>query len=113
MKEEYIDYLDDIQKSAEKIRDFTQNIDFDRFAEDEKTSDAVIRNFEIIGEASKKIPEEIQDKNPELPWSQMAGMRDKLIHGYTDVDLEIVWKTAKDEIPELLKELRKLRSDAE
>ena len=66
--------------------------------------DAVIRNFEIIGEATKKISKQFIQSHPEIPWQDMAGMRDKLIHDYLDVDLEVVWKTVEADLP-LLKDL--------
>lgn len=91
---EHIDYLEDILDSILKIEMFIQNQKFEDFAGDEKTQFAVIRALEIIGEASKKIPESVRQNFPNVPWSIMAGMRDKLIHDYFGVDIEVVWKTA-------------------
>jgi uncharacterized protein with HEPN domain len=73
------------------------------FSEDFLTQDAVIRQLEIIGEATKRISKEFRSENPHIPWSDMAGMRDILIHDYIDVDVDIVWKTASESIPELKK----------
>ena len=100
-KRVYIDFLNDILESIEKIEKFTEDMDIHHFKKDDKTSYAVLRAFEIIGEASKEIPPEIKEKYTELPWKEMAGMRDKLIHAYFGVNLEVVWKTIQEEIPVL------------
>lgn len=70
--------------------------------------DAVVRQLEIIGEATKRITKDFRNNNPEIPWADMAGMRDILIHDYIDVDLDIVWKTASESIPKLKTLLEKL-----
>ena len=101
MPEKYLIYLRDINESIESIKEFIQNMNFDQFVNDDKTSSAVIRKLEIIGEASKKIPEEIKNKYPEIPWKDIAGMRDKLIHAYSKVDLSLVWKTIHKRLSEL------------
>ena len=72
---------------------------YEAFAKDRKTVDATVRNFEIIGEATKHIPERIRKEYPKVPWKDMAGMRDKLIHGYFGVKLDVVWKTIKERLP--------------
>ena len=100
-KRVYIDYLNDILDSILKIEQFTKDMEFNHFKDDVKTSYAVIRAFEIIGEAAKEIPMEIRDKYSDLPWKEMASMRDKLIHAYFGVNLEVVWKTVHEDIPSL------------
>ena len=74
-------------------------MNFDDFVKDKKTVNAVIRSLEVMGEAVKKIPKEIRDKYPDIPWKYIAGMRDKLIHEYHGVDLTIVWEVIEKEIP--------------
>lgn len=106
-----LDYLEDMILAAEKIKRFTEGLDRDAFVEDEKTVDAVLRNLEVIGEASKLIPQERRERHPNIPWSAMAGMRDKLIHGYATVDLDIVWTTVVEDLPELRAQLNELKND--
>ncbi len=74
---------------------------FDSFITDRKTVNAVIRSMEVIGEAAKNVPESLRKKYPAVPWKKMAGMRDKLIHEYSGVDLETVWKTATEDLPSI------------
>ena len=104
----FIDYLEDILDSILKIFKFTKGVSEEKFFQDEKTAYAVIRSLEIIGEASKKIPGNIRTKYPKLPWREMAGMRDKLIHDYIGVDLAVVWKTIQEDIPEMEEDIRKI-----
>jgi uncharacterized protein with HEPN domain len=101
MTHDYLDYFEDIGNSIQEIDDFTTNISFAEFIKDKKTVNAVIRSLEVIGEAAKRIPDEIRAKYPDIPWKRMTGMRDKLIHEYSGVDLEIVWTVAKEELPQL------------
>jgi len=108
MKRDYRLYIDDILEAVEKIEKYVEKLTFDDFAQDGKTIDAVIRNFEIIGEAGKEIPEEIKAKYPDIPWREMAGMRDKLIHAYFGVNLEVVWQTIMHRLPELKKKIEKI-----
>ncbi|MEM3387549.1 MAG: DUF86 domain-containing protein [Nitrososphaerales archaeon] len=100
-KRDYRDYLKDIIDSINDIEDFTKNMNFEEFAKDKKTINAVVRGIEVIGEAAKHIPRSIRDKYPSIPWKKMAGMRDKMIHEYFGVDIKILWKTIKKDIPQL------------
>lgn len=100
-KRDYRDYFKDILDSIDDIEDFIRDMDFEAFRRDKKTIYAVVRCIEVIGEATKNIPRAIRDKHRELPWRKMAGMRDKLIHEYFGIDVEILWKTVKDDIPPL------------
>ncbi len=99
MKRNYKIYLEDILSSIKSIEDFTSTLTFESFSQDDKTSSAVVRKFEIIGEAVKQIPNDIKDQYPHIPWREMAGMRDRLIHFYMGVDLQIIWETIKKRLP--------------
>ena len=101
MTRDYSDYINDIANSIDEIEEFIGDIDFDTFSDDKKTINAVIRSLEVMGEAVTKIPSDIRDKYPNIPWTRMAGMRNKLIHEYFGVDLEIVWTVCTEEIPPL------------
>ena len=111
MKREYLDYVQDILDSMNDVEAFTRGMDFPEFEQDRKTTNAVVRSLEIIGEAAKKIPDEIKEKYGNIPWKNIAGMRDKLIHEYFGVDEEIVWKVAREEIPALKSSVQKLFAD--
>lgn len=98
-------YLNDILLSIGKIQKYVKNFTFDEFVKDDKTVDAVIRNFSIIGEAGTRIPEDIQEKYSQLPWHEIIGMRNKVVHEYFGLNEEILWKTIQDDLPRLKKEL--------
>ena len=101
MKREHIFFIKDILDAIEKIEQFVGDMGFEEFVQDDKTSSAVVRKLEIIGEATKNMPLTIRKKYSMLPWSSMAKMRDRLVHGYFVVDHEIVWKVVKEELPAL------------
>src|SRR5688572_17499758 len=94
-----VEYLMDIQGAAEKAVTFLGSLSQDEFTADEKTVFAVVRALEIIGEATRKIPTEVKQRFPQVPWRSMSGIRDKLIHDYFTADAEIIWKTVKDDLP--------------
>ena len=98
-KREPVEFLSDIFESANRIRDYIADMTYEDFLGDLKTRDAVLRNLEVIGEASKYVDDEYRAQYPEIPWKEMAGMRDKLIHQYFGVNFEIVWAIIKDELP--------------
>lgn len=95
----YIDYLADIVGAIDDIALFVQGLDEATFATDRKTVYAVTRALEIIGEAAKRIPAEVQRRYPEVPWRLMARTRDRIIHGYDIVDTAIVWQTLVTDLP--------------
>ena len=99
-------YLEHILDRASKIIEFTSGLSESDFLKDEKTQSAVIRELEVIGEASKRISEEYKNSKPEIPWKLMAGMRDVLIHDYEGVDALTVWDTIKNNIPVLINQLK-------
>ncbi len=100
------DYLEDILDALSKVTKFIEGMTFDQFSTDDKTAFAVIRALEIIGEATKHIPEQVRESYPKLPWREMAGIRDKLIHDYFGVNIKVVWKTATEDLPELEPKIR-------
>ena len=103
-------YLTDILNAIRNIEKYTKKISFTKFCNNQLIMDAVIRNLEIIGEATKHISNEIKVKHHDIPWKAMAGMRDKVAHEYFGVDNEIIWKTIKISLPSLKKMLKMIKS---
>lgn len=111
MKRDYKLFLQDILNACEYIQEFVKDVDFDLFQDDEKTSSAVIRKFEIIGEAAKNIPDFIKENYPCIAWKDMAGMRDRLIHGYFGIDYFIVWDTIESDVPKIISIVTQILND--
>jgi uncharacterized protein with HEPN domain len=88
--------LQDIEESIKKIKIYTSGMSFESFQNDDKTIDAVIRNFEIIGEAANRIPDEVKDKFNEVNWHRIRGFRNRIVHDYMGVDLEIIWEIIEE-----------------
>ena len=101
-------YLKDIKVAIISIEEFIEGLDFEQFKLDDKTSSAVIRKFEIIGEATKNIPDAFRKQYPQIPWKDITGMQDKLIHAYSEVDLKLVWTTIHQRLPDLKSIIEKL-----
>jgi len=97
---EFILYLEDMHQSMQRIEEYLGDLDFKKFKMTYMVVDAIIRNFEIIGEASKNIPTEIQNKYPEIPWRKMYGLRNLIAHEYFGIDYEMIWQIAKNNLPQ-------------
>ena len=100
--------LEDIVDSLESIFDYVKDLDAASWDTDRKTIDAVIRNIEIIGEAAAHIPEDVREGHPDIPWHQMIGMRNVLIHEYFGVDTDVLWQTIQNDLPILYNEIKKI-----
>ncbi len=101
-------FLTHILENIVSVEENIRGVDFITFLKDIKTRDAVVREIEIIGEAVKNLPMEFRGKHPEIPWQDIADMRNKIVHEYFDIDWDIVWKTIKEDLPELETQIKKL-----
>lgn len=102
---EYILYLEDMLLSMDRIQEYLGKNDFQNFRDNSMLVDAIVRNFEIIGEASKNIPIEIRNKYPQIPWSKMYSLRNLISHEYFGIDYEMLWEIAKKNLPDNRKDL--------
>jgi len=110
MPRDYRAYFRDILEAIRKIKRYTENINFEEFADNELIQDGVVRNLEIIGEAVKNIPEDVKRDNPDVEWRKIAGLRDILIHAYFGVDVEVVWDIVKNKVPKLKEKIENILS---
>ena len=108
MSRDYGLHLDDMLIALEKVLRFTQGVDLARFVDDERTFDAVVRNLEIIGEAAKRIPAEVQASYPDVEWRSIAGLRDIVAHEYFGIDEDILWDIIEHQVPDLLTHVRQI-----
>jgi len=107
MVKDDLTYIEHILDCIRKIKEFSEGFSFKEFSKNELVQDAIIRNIEVIGEVSKKISTDTKQVNLDIPWKEIAGMRDKLIHDYLGVDNEVVWKTIQEDVPMLERQIKK------
>lgn len=100
--------LEDILESSRKILLYTDDLSFEQFLADDKTIDAVIRNFEIIGEAANRLPEEIREQYPSIDWSRIRGFRNRIVHDYMGIDYKIVWLIKGSFLPQLMQDVKRI-----
>jgi uncharacterized protein with HEPN domain len=108
MKKDEQEYLKHILECLESIEAYTKGIDLVNFLSDEKTQDAVLRKFEVIGEATKQLPQEFRKDLAHISWKDACGMRDMIIHHYFDLDMELIWRTIQEDLPPFKKDIQKL-----
>lgn len=108
MKKDPLIFISHIEESINNIENFIKNISEEKFLKDKLRQSAVVREIEIIGEATKNLPEEFTKKYTNIPWKDIAGMRDKIIHHYFGLDLEEIWKVIKEDIPKLKDEINEI-----
>ena len=99
MSDEFLDFVEDILDAMDKAETLMEGVSFEQFEADFRINFAVVRALEIIGEAAKRLPDDLRTKYPDVPWRGRAGMRDRIIHGYDNVDLQIVWDVVQRDIP--------------
>ena len=97
--------IEDMRAAISKIARYTAGVERAEFLTDDKTVDAVVRNIAILGEASKQVPDEFKASHPTLPWAQMAGLRNRIVHDYAGVDLELIWEIVQSSLPQLSRQL--------
>lgn len=102
--------IQDILESIEKIKRYTEMMSFEQFLNDDKTNDAVIRNFEIIGEAANRMPETIKDTYQKINWHRIRGFRNRIVHDYMGVDYEIVWDIIQNNLDDLYKQIYDIKN---
>ena len=113
MNNEFLDYVEDILDAMDKVEILLQDVTREQFEADFRINFAAVRALEIIGEATKRLPMALRDQYPHIPWKDMAGMRDRMVHGYDAVNLKIVWKTVKQRIPTVKPQIRRILADYE
>lgn len=102
------EFVNDIKEAMGRIISYIDKMSYEQFLQDIKTQDAVVRNLETIGEATKNLCNDFKEKYKLMPWKKLAGSRDKLIHDYFGVNYDIVWVIAKEELPELMRQVDKI-----
>jgi len=100
--------IDDMLEAIGRIEQYTKNISFDNFSNDQKTIDAVVRNLEIIGEAANRLPEEFKEKHSDVEWYKIVGLRHRIVHEYFGIDIQIIWQILNNDLPVLRKDLSRI-----
>lgn len=104
-------FLEDIALSIEKIEAYTKDVpSLEEFSARSMVVDAVLKNLEVIGEAARRIPDSVKEKYPDIPWNRVVGLRNVIVHGYFAVDLAIIWKIIKEQLPELKRKIEVIRN---
>ncbi len=111
MSNEFLDYIEDILDAMDKAKILVKDVTFDQFQSDFRIHFAVVRALEIIGEATKRLPLDVRQKYPDISWRGMAGMRDRISHGYDRVDMKIVWDVVQHDIPEIEPQIQQILAD--
>ncbi len=107
----FLDYLNDILENIADIREFTSGLTRESFSVDKKTMKAVVRSLEVIGEAANKLPEHVRNRYPQISWQEIIGMRNRLIHEYFGIDLDIVWQTIEEDLKPLEDAVKKIMAE--
>lgn len=105
------DYLSDIIEAVQRITTYTAGLSYQQFLADSKTQDAVLRNIQVIGEATKKLSPSLSKRHGHLPWKEVAGMRDKIVHRYFGINYDVVWTVCREELPTLLPQIEALLAE--
>lgn len=113
MSNEFLDYIEDILDAMEKADTLLEGVDYEQFESDFRINYAVVRALEIVGEATKRLPDDLRQKYSEIPWKGIAGMRDRTFHAYDTVDMEIVWEVVKKDIPIIKPQIQQILEDFE
>jgi len=113
MPRDYRVFLDDILEAAAKVLKYTAGFSAEKFFSDRKTVEAVVWNLQIIGEAAKNVPEEVRSRYPDLPWRDMAGLRDIIVHQYFGIKLDVIWKVVQSDVPSLVNRIREILEQME
>lgn len=101
--------INDILESGNKIMSYTHNLSYEDFINDDKTIDAVIRNFEIIGEAANRLTEEFKDNHPNIDWHKIRGFRNRIVHDYFGIDFSIVWQIKESFLPDMISKIKAIK----
>jgi len=111
MSTEFLDHIEDMLDAMDKAQALVEGVTCEQFETDFRINFAVVRALEIVGEAAKRLPADLRERYPEIPWRGMAGMRDRIIHGYDTVNLRIVWDVVDRDIPTIKAQLERVLGD--